>query len=189
MKEDFIVYGAFDDNGICLYVGEGKPDRYKHITSGVSHVYEANRWHFKDKPISVEILHKGLTKDESRRLEKVEIDSRNPAWNKATPNKKFGTKIENFALDRFRSFNKHATAPCTKKRNYETIIRDICYLMNSNGITTLLRGQNFTSAVDTYRFLAYMSESNNSNYPSLKHVFEVSKVNRNTYVVKLRDWN
>ena len=33
MSNDHIVYAAFDSKGNCLYVGEGKPDRYKHITS------------------------------------------------------------------------------------------------------------------------------------------------------------
>ena len=30
MKNNHIVYAAFDSKGNCLYVGEGKPDRYKH---------------------------------------------------------------------------------------------------------------------------------------------------------------
>ena len=33
MSNDHIVYAAFDKVGNCLYVGEGKPNRYKHITS------------------------------------------------------------------------------------------------------------------------------------------------------------
>ena len=63
MSNDHIVYAAFDSKGNCLYVGEGKPDRYKHITSGVSHVYEANKWHFSGKHISVSVIYSGLTKE------------------------------------------------------------------------------------------------------------------------------
>ena len=73
MKNNHIVYAAFDSKGNCLYVGEGKPDRYKHITSGVSHVYEANKWHFANKQVVVKILHEGLTKEQVADLQSTRM--------------------------------------------------------------------------------------------------------------------
>lgn len=153
MKEDYIVYAAFDEKGVCLYVGEGKPERYKHVTSGVSYVYEANLWHFKNKTVIVDILHSGISKQKAVELERYEIGARNPAWNKATTNKVFGTKIESFAIDRFRDYYKDRKTVCGKKRKYEQIIKDICALLNTNGSTLLMRGQKFSTEIDPSAFL------------------------------------
>lgn len=42
MKNNHIVYAAFDSKGNCLYVGEGKPDRYKLINLRVVNLFYIN---------------------------------------------------------------------------------------------------------------------------------------------------
>ena len=137
MKKTYIVYAAFDSHGNCLYVGEGKPDRYKHITSGVSHVYEANKWHFKKKFIDVRILHEGLTKDQAVRLEKVEILNLHPTWNKSNCTDR--AKLVSYALEKLkvaiRDNNKSI-----KTKEYSQLCKDLCNLMTYDGVAVILRG-------------------------------------------------
>ena len=80
-NNDRIVYvGRL--NGCVVYVGEGKPGRETHLNSGISHVYEANQAHFSGARISVEIVHKGLSKTQAIEKEKELIISLQPTWNK-----------------------------------------------------------------------------------------------------------
>ena len=134
MKKTYIVYAAFDIHGNCLYVGEGKPDRYKHITSGVSHVYEANKWHFKKKFIDVRILHEGLTKDQAVKLEKVEILNPHPTWNKSNCIDR--AKLVSYALEQLkvaiRGNNKSI-----KTKEYSQLCKDLCNLMSYDGVAVI----------------------------------------------------
>lgn len=76
------VYIVKNRKGEVLYVGEGKEGRHKHCTSGVSHVYELNKLHFSGAFLSVEVLKRRLTKEESRKQEGVLIESLKPKLNK-----------------------------------------------------------------------------------------------------------
>lgn len=81
--KEYVVYVAYSEEGDkCLYVGSGVKERPKHITSGISHVYEANRYHFQGKTPIVEIVASGLSKEESLDIEKEKIAELNPAWNR-----------------------------------------------------------------------------------------------------------
>lgn len=76
---DKIVYMASSRDGEPLYVGMGREDRHLHLTSGASHVKEANEY---DGEMIVEVLHQGLTKKEASKIEHRLIAELKPKWNK-----------------------------------------------------------------------------------------------------------
>lgn len=80
---DFVVYRARDFEGVIRYFGEGKEDRPDHVNSGVSHNYKINEHYFTKGPMKVEILKKGLSKQESLAIEKFLIKSHSSSslWN------------------------------------------------------------------------------------------------------------
>lgn len=80
-KDNHIVYVATYGSSV-MYVGEGQPNRFKHLTSGTSHVYMANKHHFEGKTLKVEVVFQGLTKKESLVEEKKLIEELSPKWNK-----------------------------------------------------------------------------------------------------------
>lgn len=82
--KNHIVYIARDIDNIVRYIGEGKADRFKHVNSGVSHVYELNREHFLGKKMNVEIYNKNLTKTEALSIERFLLNkySQCGLWNK-----------------------------------------------------------------------------------------------------------
>lgn len=87
MIEDIAVKGCVvyigRVDGEIVYVGEGKFGRELHLNSGTSHLYEANKAHFKGKVIDIEIAAKDVTKLEAVSLEKGLITKYNPKWNTA----------------------------------------------------------------------------------------------------------
>ena len=142
MKNSHIVYAAFDVKGNCLYVGEGKPDRYKHITSGVSHVYEANKWHFKNKFIDVKILHSGLSKESAMSVECEEINRLKPIWNKVEASQTYLNKMKKFVTEKIKDFSKTQTSTSSVRIDlYTKLAKDLCSVLNSNGETKLFRLQ------------------------------------------------
>ncbi|MEB3310968.1 MAG: hypothetical protein VKJ02_12105 [Snowella sp.] len=80
---DYIVYQAYDINGILRYIGEGRPDRYLHINSGVSHNYKINEHYFVHGKMDVKIVKEGLSKPEALAIEKFLIGrySKGQLWN------------------------------------------------------------------------------------------------------------
>ena len=77
MKNNHIVYMAMYRD-TCMYIGSGKPDRHKHINSGISHCYQANKHHFRGEVCDIEIPYKGLSKEDSLRIEKELISEIKP---------------------------------------------------------------------------------------------------------------
>jgi len=187
MNNEYIVYAAFDSEGNCLYVGEGKPDRYKHITSGVSHVYEANKWHFRNMLVVVEILHNGLTKKEAVALEKVEITKRKPAWNKVQTVNKYPKAMKSFAIKKLQEFIKANKRYKGSSYKYTNMIKDLCNLMNSEGETTITQGQSWCSVELPIGFMSHLACDNEKYYAAMKYVFDVSKTG-NIYYIKLKGW-
>lgn len=78
--KDKTVYVAFL-YGQAAYVGMGAEDRHKHVTSGVSHVYEANKAHFDNLPVVVEVLSERFSLEEANEMEEFLISELNPLWN------------------------------------------------------------------------------------------------------------
>lgn len=66
--------------GEVVYVGEGVQGRHKHLNSGVSNVYEANRIHFLGGWIDTEVI-PVESKEEARTLELTLINEYHPRWN------------------------------------------------------------------------------------------------------------
>lgn len=64
-----------------MYVGKGVGNRYKHITSGTSHCYEANKAHFSGADVSVVIEEWFNTDEEALSREAQLIKDLNPVWN------------------------------------------------------------------------------------------------------------
>lgn len=187
MKNNHIVYAAFDGKGNCLYVGEGKPDRYKHITSGVSHVYEANKWHFTNKVIVVKILHKGLSKPQALEKEKLEINNLHPAWNKC----EYGTmqllNMCNFVSREIKSYVKTNSRYKNKQNVYITLAKDLCKLLDNKGETTIIQGQSWNSIEIPTGFMSHLSKE--GYYAPLRYLFDVVRDNDSQrYSVKLKNW-
>lgn len=74
------VYTAFDGETL-VYVGSGKGDRYKHVTSGMSHSKELNRMHFSGRKLYVHLAFERLTQAEALRIESIIIKLMNPEAN------------------------------------------------------------------------------------------------------------
>lgn len=83
-NKKYIVYIAKDEKGNVRYIGEGKPDRYKHVNSGVSHVYELNQEHFSGRKMKVEIYNENLSKEEALSIERFLLNKYQKCglWNK-----------------------------------------------------------------------------------------------------------
>lgn len=82
MQEDnYIIYEVLH-NGIPIYIGSGKPDRYLHAKSGTSHIPELNKLFFEDADsLVVNILRDGLSKEDSLEFEKEYIQAIKPTMN------------------------------------------------------------------------------------------------------------
>jgi len=65
---EYYVYVVFVD-GIPMYVGKGKKDRYKHAVSGCSSCIELNKDYFAGKYIEVMFAEKGLSEQSALNLE------------------------------------------------------------------------------------------------------------------------
>lgn len=186
MKSNYIVYAAFDSHGNCLYVGEGKPDRYKHITSGVSHVYEANEWHFKNKFIEVKILHKDLIKEQAIELERLEIVNLHPSWNKSNCVER--AKLVSYAQQQLKVAIQN-NIKSIKTKEYSQLCKDLCNLMSSDGVAVILKGQKWTDVKTAVGFLSYLASDHEHYYRPMKQVFNVTRdVVSGAYKVTLIGW-
>lgn len=81
MSDKYIVYTA-SIRGVVMYIGHGKVGREKHIISGTSHVYAANKAHFEGVVVDVAIIKEFSTKEEARVREGELINEYRPSWNK-----------------------------------------------------------------------------------------------------------
>ena len=64
-----------------VYVGKGSGERYKHVTSGTSHCYLANKAHFAGEDVQVEVVERFTTGEEALTREAELIDQLTPVWN------------------------------------------------------------------------------------------------------------
>ena len=82
--DSYIVYFAYDSNGLLRYVGEGTMDRPRHVNSGASHNSKLNEHYFLAGPMKIRLVHEGLSKDYAKAIESFYI-------------KKFGEQLWNVA--------------------------------------------------------------------------------------------
>lgn len=81
IKDLFEVYCCWYFGDI-VYIGSGKAGRSYHCTSGISHVYDLNRLHFKDgENVSVEVVKFFENKKDSLEYEKQLILLHKPEFN------------------------------------------------------------------------------------------------------------
>ena len=68
-----VVYRAYDTDGVLRYIGEGRTTRPEHVNSGTSHNFKLNEHFFRRGPMRVEIIARGLSKDEGLSIERLLI--------------------------------------------------------------------------------------------------------------------
>lgn len=182
--DKYIVYVAYHE-GVCMYVGEGKPDRYKHLTSGTSHVYEANRHHFKGRSLEVQILHSGLSKASASEIEGKLINELNPCWNK----RDFTTSNS----DQIRSHVKRKVSQTfDKKLKTHKIQITVCNyfarLLNNNYSVLIDRGQ-----VESYikdlpsGFMSRCADKSGLYYKKIREIFDIEYDGFTLYRVSLKE--
>lgn len=92
---DYVVYRAYNANGVIRYIGEGKETRPEHVNSGISHNFKINEHYFKTGPMHVEIVKRHLSKGEALAVELFLIRSfpAGQLWNikDASPGPLLGT--------------------------------------------------------------------------------------------------
>lgn len=90
----YIVYEALNDRGEIVYIGSGETGREQHISSGCSHVYEANKYHFDGRELNVRVIRTFKKKESALIMESLLIKSLTPLWNKCI-NIDFSNSINN----------------------------------------------------------------------------------------------
>lgn len=112
MKYKYYVYQAQLGDEI-VYIGKGVGDRYKHLKSGTSHVYEANEAYFLGKDFTVSILEHYETSEEAFGREMELISKIQPKWNVVMIRNTeragyFGVHFEKYATNQWRCRFKYA---------------------------------------------------------------------------------
>lgn len=109
MHTHIIYYTTYKD--VIVYIGAGQPNRYKHTTSGVSHVYQLNKLHFTDpENVNTTIL-KGCVSLEAALEEETKLI------------KEFKPKFNNFGLSSDERYS-------INKKEIEKYAGDITYFVN-----------------------------------------------------------
>lgn len=184
-KDTHIVYAGYLE-GVCVYIGEGRPDRYKHLNSGISNVYEANHAHFRGKQIEVKILHKGLNKEEAISLEKKTIEELKPLWNRAV----FGSISAKYYFNKrmkdvFKGFIDKEGKPKGNSKSKSKQIVILNYLgsrLDNNGIVRFTPIQIYSLFKDHSLLHAFLREN---EYKLSKQIFNFRKIEYGVYEATL----
>lgn len=190
MSNKYVVYAAFDDVGNCLYVGEGVSGRESHITSGTSHVYEANKWHFENKPIRVEILHSSDSKEEVSHLEQLEIFNRTPLWNKVVKSTTERLKLKNYIeinVGKILGFSLSKVLKLDSHPKFKTAlaIKHIAGKLNAFGVADISNKE--LGEIYTHRRLLNQIETGHSG--RMAKLFTAEHTGLGVYRVTLIGWN
>jgi hypothetical protein len=168
--------------GDCVYVGEGIQNRHLHITSGISHVYQANAYHFSGRVVDVEIIATGLSKAESLELEAKTILELRPAWNKAS-------KCEEIPARRVNDILRQVFGISGMDGKGKVIqvkaIRYLFKLLNGNYKTMVMSGQ-LESALGATSVLSRCTSG--GYYLKVTEIFSVVKSGKGYDVALLDKW-
>lgn len=176
-----IVYAGYYE-GTCVYVGEGKPDRYKHLTSGVSHVYEANYYHHTGRVVEVKVLMSGLSKEDSVRFEKELILTLKPLWNKAA-HFSVGGSIKKKAEDKLLSVFGRKVHLKSKQRQIAAL-RQIIQLLDNTGVTRV-SAQQTTALLGCPKIMHSIVDP--TEWEESNRIFSVVKLKTGLWEVKLNE--
>ena len=179
--DNHIVYAGYYE-GVCVYVGEGKPDRYKHLTSGVSHVYEANYYHHTGKLVDVKVLMTGLSKKDAVDWEFKLVETLKPLWNRASQFTK--VNIVKRVEDKIKAvFGKEKLHWKSKERQLKAI-RQVAQLMDQNGVTRI-------SSQQTQVLLGCPKVINSfmdvGEWPESKLIFTTTRIKSGLWEVKFNE--
>lgn len=178
---DFEVYIARHEDEV-LYIGEGVKGRHLHLTSGISHCYEANRYHFEGIELDIEVIEYS-TKSEVVSMEKVLIKDLEPLWNK---------RLSGWSAVQSR---KQLTDNLYKARYNGTItnqghIKFMEYLISVVGVDyrcvitrDYMNKQEYTAST-LLRSLA--TKSDTKRPPKIGRLVEVNKTSTRGYVVRFK---
>ena len=180
--DNHIVYAGYYE-GTCVYVGEGKPDRYKHLTSGVSHVYEANYYHHTGRVVEVKVLKFGLSKEDSVRFEKELILTLKPLWNRAAQFSVGGGSIKKKAEDKLLSVFGRKVHLKSKQRQIE-VLRQIIQLLDSTGVTRV-SAQQTTALLGCPKVMHSIVDP--TEWEESNRIFSVVKLKTGLWEVKLNE--
>lgn len=179
MGNNIVYAGYYDDT--CVYVGEGKPDRYLHLNSGVSHVYEANYYHHTGKYIEVRVLAKDLSKEEALALESNLILELRPLWNKASH---FGKgDITKLVEDKIVNvFGKEKLQWKSKIKQLEAL-RQFSKLLDIRG-TTRVSSQQTKALLGCPRVMNRLLDPN--DWEESKRIFNVFKIKSGLWEIQFK---
>lgn len=180
---NYIVYGAYIDKNI-MYVGSGKPERWKHIISGTSHCYLANKAHFDGRNVEVKILRKGLTKEDSLKEECRLIQELKPDWNRENCYKYPYNKLEKVYDQIFKEmglskFKEGRRYNFSKKKEYiQKFVKDVVKNLDHNNEWNTTVYYLRSSNIELYRIIMKLI-NNNEHYKELRSKFRITKVDEN----------
>ena len=87
IQNNYIVYTTrITETQELVYIGSGLEGREQHVTSGISHSYFLNSLHFNEIDVTVEVIHRNLTKQESLDIELDLIRKNKPIFNRTNRN-------------------------------------------------------------------------------------------------------
>ena len=183
MKNKYEVYIARWE-GDVMYVGEGKQGRHSHITSGISHVYLANQFHFSGKELDVEVIpleSKQLASEKEVEL----IKELNPKWNKGFGNAAF-VRLRSNLKYRLKSYH------CPVKNSFQKeFLLWLITLVDENGQVELdvsfINKKCSTMKGFTAGFISRLAVKDNVNYAKVKDIISCDKVGHNTYKFTFKD--
>lgn len=174
---DYEVYIARYD-GEVMYVGEGKKGRHSHITSGISHVYLANQFHFSGKKLEVEVLpldSKEFAKEKEDRL----ISELNPRWNRGYGNAEF-VRLRSNIKNRIKSYRFPV-----KNTFQKDFLLWLSGMVDEDGSVELdVRFiNNYLSSLEGFSsgFISRLASKDKEYYPKVKDVLKVEATSRNMY--------
>lgn len=169
--------------GAVMYVGEGKKGRHKHLNSGTSALYQANKSHFEGKVLDIEIRPM-QTKEEAERLEKELIASLSPAWNtNHHPKRSWAGKMR-----LLRNITRLEKREILKER-YIRILKFFAKMANTDGegeVTLMQMKLGLREMVAApHTFVCDLSSERKNRYAKLQQYLVLDKVDTQHYKFRL----
>lgn len=183
VKRNYIVYIAYY-KGDPMYIGQGVPDRYKHITSGVSHCYEANKHYFFIGGLDVKIFRKGLTREASIKLEDKLITKLKPQWNRRNRTLERTTQINKDIKKIFKVYVKNPSGVVKRQIKF---IKIIATNLNIKSLDCTIDPKLIYALMDDSRgiFSRLVSEDI-CYYKKIRLIFKIVKLGDSMYYIKYK---